>query len=261
MTISVKTIVLFAVFFTGLVGVNIAAPAKPPAEKPSPQDALEKRRMDLEERRLALEREKLTHEQEKSVRDFALEREKLRWTSVSISLSIIVPLILGVGAYGVQIWLHGANEKLQLKSKEDNERLQFKLKAAEIAMNSRDSNQVEAKARMLKALFGTELSGFDPSHFNPKEYAFSQSVESRERLLVLLAENPASREQIIRAWGIMFPWDGDHDWSTKKDPEKKSYRWLEKLQKDPLVNTNTPEKVEPEPQTEMKSDLGGNEDG
>jgi hypothetical protein len=82
-----------------------------------------------------------------------------------------VPVALGLLAYISQIIVRTRNE-----------RLQFKLKAAEIAMAARDANQFVAKAKMLKALFPKELEGFEPEKFDPKQFSFSQSVERREEV-------------------------------------------------------------------------------
>jgi hypothetical protein len=138
-----------------------------------------------------------------------------------------VPLALGLLAYIIQIFIQRRNEKLQ-----------FKLKAAEIAMAARDSSQVAQKAEILKALFPKELKGFEPGEFDPKRFPFSESVERRERLIALLAEYPSSRKEIIRAWALVFPWDARASWGRLTPDERNAYRWFEELQKDDTLNRN-----------------------
>lgn len=236
MTTRVLTSCLKAILLlTSAICISSIGLAKaPPQSQATPSDALEERRLQIEERKAALEEKKLSRDSANDQQNFKLEERKLSWTAASIA----TPLILGVFAYFAQGLLQRRDQRLQLKLKTDNEALQFKLKAAEIAMNARDSNQVKAKAGILKALFKDELKGFEPEDFKPKGYAFSQSVESREKLLTLLAEHPASRKEIIQAWGILFPWDGDPTWKTKNQDAKDKHRWLDNLKNDSLVNKN-----------------------
>ena len=212
---------------SSLATVNRAVPAKAPPEKPSSQDALEKRRLDLEEKKVALDADKLAHEKAQDDRNFELEKQKLRWTSLSITLSISVPLFLGVIAYGLQVHFQKKGDQLQ-----------FKLKAADIVMAARDTNQVKAKAELLNKLFPKNLK-FDLQQLDPSKSLFSDTITMRERLLSLLAENPESRKEIIRAWEIMFPWDAKPD-------EDGSPRWFVALREDSLVNANrTAQNVDP----------------
>jgi hypothetical protein len=129
---------------------------------------------------------------------------------------------------------------------ERNESLQFKLKAAEIAMAARDSSQVAQKADILKALFPEELAEFEPKRFDPKQFPFSESVERRERFVALLAQYPSSRKEIIRAWALLFPWDAA-SWGRLTPEEKSNYRWFEELQKDDTLTRNRPSDTPSDP--------------
>lgn len=232
---SLGTLLVLAFVLFGFLNSN-KVQAKVPADKSAASDALEQRRLDIEERKVALENDKLTHEKEKDAQNLELETQKARWTAYSISL----PLFLGVLAYGLQIGLQRRTEKSQ-----------FKLKAAEIAMSARDSNQVQAKGAILKALFRKELKSFNPkTDFTPSQYPYSQSIESREALIALLAENPTSRKEIILAWAAVFPWDWDPKWNEgdeqTKQEYRKSYKWFVKLKEDLNVNSNSPAQPPPD---------------
>jgi hypothetical protein len=217
--------VLFACFpLWCCMGFGNLSAAKASEQPPPLSQDLEQKKFDLEERRLTLDKEKLEQDKQKDAKNFKVEITKARWNT----LSIAVPLFLGVVAYLLQIIIQRRNESLQ-----------FQLKAAEIAMTARDSNQVAAKGAILKALFPKKLKEFAIAAFNPKEFPFSASMEMRERLIALLAENPGSRGEIIRAWGLMFPWDRQ-EWDNLKPEEKGKYKWFDKLEQDISLTQNRP---------------------
>jgi hypothetical protein len=218
--------------------IGLLAAQSPNSASANSQPNIEERKLTIEQAKLDWEKQldqarfdwtrkldqaKFDSDKEKDSRNFNLEFLKAALTAMSIG----IPLLLGLVAY-----------RGQIKTQMLNESLQFKLKAAEIAMNARDANQVQAKAAILKALFENELKTFDPSTFEPKDYPFSRSVEARESLVTLLASNPASRKEIIEAWGIVFPWDGNAQWNDLPPEQRKKYRWFDQLRKSGDVNQN-----------------------
>jgi hypothetical protein len=214
------TLILFG--FSSLATQKLTAAAEA-SETPLPtSQALEQSRRDFEERRLDLDKRKLEQETLNHKENLEMENKKSVWTAVAVA----GPLVLGIGAYLVQIFIQRRNEALQ-----------FKLKAVEMAMGAKDSRQIERKAKILKALFPKELTGFEPKDPELKEFSFGQSVERRERLIALLAEYPSSREEIIRAWGLLFPWDTKASWG---DEDRERYRWFVEIQKDDKLNRNRP---------------------
>jgi hypothetical protein len=137
----------------------------------------------------------------------------------------------------------------QKKAQQANETLQFKLKAAEIALAARDSNQVKAKACILKELFGDELGQeFKPETFDPKTFHFSGGMDRREKLIALLAQYPSSRQEIIRAWGIVFPSDAVTGWNDLKEGDRERHRkeWFERLRNDDTLNRNIASESSPQ---------------
>jgi hypothetical protein len=214
---------------------NVSAAAATEQPPPIAQN-LEQKRLDIEERRLALEKTKLEQEKEKETRNFKLESRNARVTA----LAVAGPLALGVITYMFQIYTQRRNESQQFKLQQRNEALQFKLKAAEIAMAARDSSHVAQKAAILKALFGEDLKGFDPGEFDPKKFPLRGSVDRRESLIELLAQHPNSRQEIIRAWALLYPGDARGDWGKLPDEQKSAYRWFEELQRDDTLNRNKP---------------------
>ena len=174
-------------------------------------------RLSLDERRLALDKQK--YEQ-----DHELERQKNFWSIVALA----GPLIAGVAAYIFQIW-----------TRKREEALQFELKAAEIVMNARDTNEAKNKAELLTMLFRGRLQALELALGKEQFPYFGRSVERREELLKTLAQYPETRADVIRAWELFFPWDGEGTgWSKKSAAEKKAYNWFNELKKDELLNKN-----------------------
>jgi len=185
-------------------------------------DALDERKVTLEEGRLVLERERLSFEKEKYKRDHKLERRKVYVTG----LSVAVPLLAAASAYAVQLW-----------ARKRDETLQFQLKAAEIVMDVRDTNQARRKAELLTQLFPARLSALKATLDQDSLPYFGPSLERREEFFRLLAQYPGNRADLIRAWEILFPWD-----SSAKGGESSSvrsqYKWFDELKKDATLNKN-----------------------
>jgi hypothetical protein len=178
----------------------------------------------LEERKLLLDQQRLDFEQSKSALDRAEEKHKDLLSAISIG----IPILLAVGAY-----------VYQSVTKRGDEKLAFQLKAAELIMASRDTGQVRGKALLLAALFPNRLDAVHKALTEEKALPyFGRTNETREFLLEMLAKYPASREEIIRGWAILFPWDGVPDWNTDED-RRKSYKWFEALKADTLLNKNS----------------------
>ena len=166
---------------------------------------LDERRIVVEEQRLALDRERF--EFEKSKYDRSLE-DWIGWAS------IFATILVALFAYIFQVW-----------NRRRDESLQFQLKAAEIAMDARDATQAKRKAEFLCRLFRKRLQSLEETVNEDKVFPyFGHNLEYREQILKLLIENPESRREIIRAWGILFPWHS----SDRRD---ESDKWFDQLKK------------------------------
>ena len=192
----------------------------------------------IESQRLALDRERLAFERQKYERDSILEQRKM-WATVA---SVFVPFSLGVLAY----WAQALAQRKQ-------ERLQFQLKAAELIMDARDTTEVKRKAELLKKLFPERLKDLK---LDEKRYpSFSRSQETRLELLKLFAEFPETRGDVLRAWGMLFPWESERSgWSAKEQTEKDEYRWFDELSADKTLSQNRPPRESP--QSQRSSNLG-----
>jgi len=198
------------------------------------QGSVEAQRLILDRERLAFDQDlgnrRLAVDKEKYEQDHRLEQQKYFWSIASIAGAVIA-------------W--AAAYYFQIRTRRKEEALQFELKAAEIVMNARDTNEAKNKADLLTMLFPGRLNGLQL--LRKKEFPyFGRSVERREDLLKLLGQYPNSRADIIRAWEIFFPWDSEATgWSKKTDGEKGRYKWFDELKKDAAVNQNRPSSSAP----------------
>jgi flagellar biosynthesis/type III secretory pathway M-ring protein FliF/YscJ len=203
------------------LGLGIAA-----GQAVGASEEAELKKLSLDERRFQLDTKRFEFEKAKYERDRGLEWGKA-WAAIG---SVLVTLGVGLSAY-----------LFQIRTRKRDEALQFQLKAAEIVMDARDTNQARRKAEFLTQLFRDRLDPLDKALKAEHFPFFGRSQETKEDLLKVLAQHPESRSDIIRAWEILFPWDStDSRWATKSDAEKNAYRWFDELKKDETLNQNRP---------------------
>lgn len=172
-------------------------------QKPDPSSS-------LEEKKLELERDKL-----------AVEKSKIPWTA----LATIVPLIGVLFTVAYSAWSFRKQSQQQVaqrnedakqveQQRREDAKLQFELKAAEIAFAGETPLAVQHRAGALKAMFGERLSDDFLSSYDP--YKFGEKVgnpDSRKFLLELLLQHPDKQLEIVLFWKQLFP--GDVDWLNR----------------------------------------------
>lgn len=177
----------------------------------SAQDTLDGQRLALERDRLALEKERAAATERLEQDKLALERERLafsrqqvpqtNWTAVSVLLSALI----GSGTLLYSFY-----------SLKEQSKLQFKIKAADIAMGDARSETVAFhRARWLKVVFKDLLPDNFGNDFGAKDvedkaaFSFGNSVERKIELMKLVAEKAPDIDTIINTWRKLNP---DDDW-------------------------------------------------
>jgi hypothetical protein len=149
-------------------------------------------------------------------------------------LAIAVPITIAI----IGIWHESKNRrddaKRELESQQASEKLQFQLKAAEIALSAPDSGQVKQKAEALTQMFPKRLPEGWADRLDPNRFRFGPGRESRLELLKILAEYPNQRASILKIWGYFFPGD-KKGW---KEPDG-GYSWFQAILEDPSVNRDS----------------------
>jgi hypothetical protein len=151
----------------------------------------------------AIEREKLEIEREK----VAVERSKVPWSAAAT----VVPLVAALLTLAYSIWSFRKQAVQQSRQRSEDARLQFELKAAEIAFSGATPLAVQNRARALKAIFGSRLPESFLSSYEPEEFGGKkEDPESKKFLLELLLKYPEKQLEIVLFWKELFP--GDVDW-------------------------------------------------
>ncbi len=163
------------------------------------QNEIEEGKLQVEQGKLKLAQETLDLERQKcdvQRGTLTLEAKKSIWTPVSIVASTAVAVV-GLLANGC------LQRDIERRTASDN----FKLKAAEIVMNSSGVAATKERAAALQNLFPEELSDKFAQKLQappPDKPDLAGDPDPKEALIKLLAEHPAQREQIIKDWSAVF---------------------------------------------------------
>jgi hypothetical protein len=174
----------------------------------------------IEQRKLEIEEEKVQ-----------VERQKAWWSAAST----IVPLLAALGTLIYSVWSFRKQSeqtaKLQkeaaietAKLQNESAKLQFEIKAAEIAFSGKTPEAVKNRANVLKTIFGDRLPKNFPPTFDPKTYGGGkESPEEKMFFLELLLKYPGKEAETIKGWEMLF---GD--------------TWLDRVKPVILKDTGTP---------------------
>ena len=143
-------------------------------------------------------------ELELKLENLALEREKLRlewfkawWTG----FSILIPLLIAAAT----LYFNGRTQLEQA-------RIDFKLKAAEIVLNTSGPSEAKNKAEALVNLFPAELPANFADNFAPTDYGSPKISTQQKELLNLIIAHPEQRNEIVEMWLAVAPFD---TWAEK----------------------------------------------
>lgn len=155
----------------------------------------------IEEKKLALEYQKLE-----------VERSKAIWSA----MATIVPLLAALGTLIYSVWSFSkqttqtatlqkdaATETARLQN--ESAKLQFEIKAAEIAFAGKTPEAVTNRANVLKTIFGARLPENFPPPLDPKQHGGGkESPEEKLFFLELLLKYPDKETEIIKGWEVLF---------------------------------------------------------
>jgi hypothetical protein len=156
---------------------------------------------------MQLEQQKLAANAEIENKKLALEREKLeaqksaaKWSA----LTTVIPLAIGIFSLVLSI-------RHQTKMQQDAARLQFEIKAAEIAFSGKTPQAVANRTLALKQIFSERLPKNFATNFAPEEVGGDKEPsEDKKLFLEFLLKYPKDRSVIFDFWTTLFP--GDEKW-------------------------------------------------
>jgi hypothetical protein len=154
-----------------------------------------------------------------SLRQFETWKTKLSAGSVVVAaVALAIPIVIAL--------LEARNERILA---DQQARLTAQMKVADLALlNARNASEVKERAHAFASLFSSSqllpkgfAEGFDPKKFKLDR---GRSVDTRERMVTLLAQYPNQREQILKDWYVLFEWDQgwlDHVLVVSNDEKEK----------------------------------------
>lgn len=162
----------------------------------------------VDERKLQLDRDRLDFDKQKFMTENAIEKEKLQrdqshemWTA----LSTLLPFLAGFFTLGYSVWSFRRQATETARLQNESARLQFEMKAAEIAFAGKTPTAVQNRAGVLKTMFGERLPGAFPAPFDVKSYGEKdESPAEKLQFLELLLKYPDHQQQAVELWAALF---------------------------------------------------------
>ena len=187
--------------------------------RPSPAE-LELRRQELaiQQQELELKRQDSAATKSRSDADIASRTLELDLRAREINIRerdsrfSVLSTLVALCAIAAPAWLAVWTLQAQRKMSDEQAKLQFQMKTAELALSGSDNaHQTHARARALRSLFSpTDLlpkdfaERFDPTKF---KLDFGRPTQRKEDLTKFLAKYPAQRDQLLADWFVLFDWD------------------------------------------------------
>lgn len=169
---------------------------------PSPTPNVEEQKLALDRDRFVFEKEKFEHE--KQLDDQKLAQEATRaWLNAA---SLVLPLFAALGTLCYSIWSFRKQIQQNVNQQSESAKLQFEIKAAEIAFAGKTPEAVAHRAQVLKTMFDNRLPDSFPSPFDPQKVGGGKEP-SEEKLLLFqaLANHYDLAAELIALWDELFP--------------------------------------------------------
>jgi hypothetical protein len=163
------------------------------------------RQLDLDRDRLEFEKRKFAVETNEENDKLENEKVKTRWSAIST----IVPIIAALLTLGYGIWSFRKQAIEAAKLQNEGAKLQFEIKAAEIAFDGKTPKAVENRGRVLKRIFNNRLPESFPAPFEAGEHGGGKEAPAEKiTFLELLLKYPDKEQQILKLWTALFgdPW-------------------------------------------------------
>lgn len=154
-----------------------------------------------------------------------LESEKLeveRMKAWITGVSLMTPLMIAAITLGLGVWNQNQQAKVQREIQAAAERLQFELKAAEIALSANGPISARNRARALKVLFPNRLPPDFLAAFNPDDFVGPkvEFFEAKKAFFDAAASRATDIASLAELWKQLFPWD---QWPERLDGNSSSW--------------------------------------
>jgi len=162
----------------------------------------------IEERKLILDRDRLDFEKQKFEAETKLSSAKLeqeRTAAMWSAASTILPFVAGFFTLCYSIWSFRRQASQAATFQKDSAKLQFDLKAAEIAFSGKSPEAVKNRASALKKMFGDRLPADFAKDFDADSHGGGKEASTEKMaFLDLLLKHPDKQPQIVKIWDALF---------------------------------------------------------
>jgi hypothetical protein len=209
-----KRLAIFAVAMALLHGAMAHAEQTSQAHKGTSTGTPNARELLIQRERLELDKQKFASDANIENRKLDIEREKLhieestsRWSA----LSAVGPVTIALAALVFSVWSFLRQGKQQSAMQLEAAKLQFEIKAAELAFSGKTARAVANRAKALKTIFPVRLPGDFAEGFSPTDLVGNKEPsEEKKFFLELLLKYPEKKGEVFGLWEKLFP--GDQDW-------------------------------------------------
>jgi hypothetical protein len=196
----------------------------------------------LQQERLELEKQKYLLDVEMGNKKLEIERDKLRIEEASskwLALSAAGPLTIALGTLAFSIWSFRKQGRQQADMQLEAAKLQFEIKAAEIAFSGRTPKAVANRAKVLKAFFPDRLPDDFTQRFSPDDFGSKEPPEEKKFFLELLLKHPGKEAEVFDLWTKLFP--GDEEWLLRVKTLSEPQNAVKEAQASPVIKQPAPE--------------------
>jgi hypothetical protein len=126
--------------------------------------------------------------------------------------------VAGFFTLGYSIWSFRKQATETARLQNDSAKLQFEIKAAEIAFSGKSPKAVQNRGTVLKKMFGDRLPENFPAPFDAEAHGGGKETPAEKLVfLELLLKYPDKKQEIVEFWAGLF-----------------SDQWLERVK--PIIN-------------------------
>jgi hypothetical protein len=181
----------------------------------APPINIELENLHLQQARFEFDKKKAESDADREERKLGVEKSKVWWSAIATAVPLVVGVIVVIAGF---------------RSQYKQSKHQFELKAAEIIFTGTTPQAVLNRGKVLKALFGDNLSKDFLKDFKPEDYSgYKETSEDKRFFLEQILKTPEKKSEITQLWFRTFP--GDYKWLVRAFPEEFKDSDLPEIQK------------------------------
>lgn len=198
--------------------------SKPLAQKGTSTSTSDSGDLLLQRERLELDKQKFLSDTNIENKKLEVERDKVqveRSTSKWSAFSAVAPLTIALGTLVFSIWSFHRQGRVQSSMQLEAAKLQFEIKAAEIAFSGKTATAVVNRAKALKIIFPDRLPDDFTKGFSPTDFGANKEPSDEKKVFLdFILKYPGREAEVVALWAQLFP--GDQGWLERVNIQPKS---------------------------------------